>query len=92
MRNKQITELFEPVKLECVNKAIKRTELLEQLSHTEKKLASVSRKLEEKNNIIHGLKTDLEHAIEQITLLQHKNHLPVGKSKWIAKPLPGING
>lgn len=92
MRNKEITELLEPASTKCVNRIKKRIELLEQLNHTEKKLASVSRKLEEKNYIIDGLKTDLEHAIEQIALLQHKNHLPVGKSKWIARPLPGING
>ena len=66
-------------------------QLQEQLNSAEQRLASVSRKLEEKNYIINGLRIDLEHAIDQISLLQHKTHLPVGKPKWISRPLPGIN-
>ena len=56
-------------------------------------LASLSTKAVEngENYIINGLRIDLEHAIDQISLLQHKTHLPVGKPKWISRPLPGIN-
>ena len=87
MTIKRIAEQNKPATI-ITNK----NKLLEKLDNTEQKLASVSRKLEEKNYIINGLRADLEHAIEQIALLQNKNHLPVGKSKWIADPLPGING
>ncbi|MBT4962667.1 MAG: hypothetical protein HOI53_03545 [Francisellaceae bacterium] len=93
MIKKQITERVKPAPMIVKKEGIRtiRLQLQEQLNSAEQRLASVSRKLEEKNYIINGLRIDLEHAIDQISLLQHKTHLPVGKPKWISRPLPGIN-
>lgn len=55
------------------------------------KIAKLTKVLDQKTKIIHGLENDLEHVIQQVT--SHKSFQKSGSAtgKWINRTLPGIS-